>query len=1287
MALLRPSLVRILAAILLSTPQLASAGARLPWLMRSADQARSLATAIDADTKKALVAAVAVRNNIYVRVFAEVGDTIEVRLFQRLAGKEKAFSASLVLLAPYNTSWITPKGFNVFGSDEILEEQFEHPTVSLNYTSLPEGTGFGYKTWKPPEPMEPVADAFLPRGDALLAKARFTAQIRGWYYWVVADLDHTTVHCQAASSPLKDCSALVAISTGSEADQDWGAWEILAYPVFALPVHTWEGISTSAVLLPALVSFVATLVAFGIISYRWKLKGDLFVKRVIFVDAILPLASAMYNASAVHRAAVSFIFLSRGLMPVGDLMLTLLLMLFNLTFGAICFGCWLHVRSELTWSTYWRLAMACTSFAAMLCFGAGFFLGPLLGFLASVLHPEWIISEVVSTGQEAARGAARRVRKLLHRLRAAVPLPKFLGFGVKKKKRKRRGKVAPQPNSTDLPANQPKDAWDRQVEVTGAQEARQAAQGEPLRPLGPVLLPTAIDDPLRSLLSKWCDLVESPSKLAHDAPTSAPLPPPMAPPSEAAGFRQSAAKLPLVPALNFQLQASLQAAGGVPTPVGRGVAHRPLPSPLTDASGKWTSPEKPWAGPPASLSGTWTSAWSVSGVTPVAADGFAALAATGAHELHDEASEEPTSPPSKVTAPTAARHHAAQPEPPPLQQQQQQHQPTTTNQQQPEPPAFVSHARSLKQQLQQQQQQQSLFPEAAAMAAKAAAARTTPQAAAPQVSTTAPAAPATPTTSAIQAQATAAPLVPTTPAPAAATAPATPATPTRPAFQAQATAAPLVPTTPAPAAATAPATPATPTRPAFQAQATAAPLVPTTPAPAAATAPATPATPTRPAFQAQATAATLVPTTPAPAPAPATAPAAPATPTTSAIQAQATAAPLAPTTPAPAAATAPATPATPTRPAFQAQATAAQQVPKTLAPALTPAATTATPAQSVLCVPTTPALALVADLEILPTPTEAQATAAPLPPRRHEPARQARAKLAPTVQTPEIPGTPTFLEPVIAHSRHPPDMLILSSSGTSACETSSVAAELGVAARDEDQAESSAPHAEGERVHSSKRRSGTRSPSPVQLPALKFLQKPQQQQHQQQQQQQQPQQTQPVQQRPPLQGSQDEQQHKQLRQQQGQVSAPDVRPGSASQQVAERWKRSSSQGRFQNLARPESGGSSAQAQDSDWIPPPSGPSTRRSRGQSDGSPSASPSPAGPHSRERSNRQSPAGRPPIPSRGILSTPDLQPALERLRSSRLRPRSRSRPNTPPPQTPPLDQSYGLSLRLEQRRLPEA
>ncbi|CAE8645527.1 unnamed protein product [Polarella glacialis] len=93
------------------------------------------------------------------------------------------------------------------------------------------------------------------------------------------------------------------------------------------------------------------------------------------------------------------------------------------------------------------------------------------------------------------------------------------------------------------------------------------------------------------------------------------------------------------------------------------------------------------------------------------------------------------------------------------------------------------------------------------------------------------------------------------------------------------------------------------------------------------------------------------------------------------------------------------------------------------------------------------------------------------------------------------------------------------------------------------------------------------------------------------------------------------------------------------------------QGRFQNLARPESGGSSAQAQDSDWIPPPSGPSTRRSRGQSDGSPSASPSPAGPHSRERSNRQSPAGRPPIPSHGILSTPDLQPALERLRSSRI------------------------------------
>ncbi|CAE8613885.1 unnamed protein product [Polarella glacialis] len=133
--------------------------------MRSADQARSLATAIDADTKKALVAAVAVRNNIYVRVFAEVGETIEVRLFQRLAGKEKAFSASLVLLAPYNTSWITPKGFNVFGSDEILEEQFENPTASLNYTSLPEGTGFGYKTWNPPEPLEPVADAFLPRKD------------------------------------------------------------------------------------------------------------------------------------------------------------------------------------------------------------------------------------------------------------------------------------------------------------------------------------------------------------------------------------------------------------------------------------------------------------------------------------------------------------------------------------------------------------------------------------------------------------------------------------------------------------------------------------------------------------------------------------------------------------------------------------------------------------------------------------------------------------------------------------------------------------------------------------------------------------------------------------------------------------------------------------------------------------------------------------------------------------------------------------------------------------------
>eukprot|EP00931_Biecheleriopsis_adriatica_P070482 TRINITY_DN4424_c0_g1_i2.p1 TRINITY_DN4424_c0_g1~~TRINITY_DN4424_c0_g1_i2.p1 ORF type:complete len:979 (+),score=182.68 TRINITY_DN4424_c0_g1_i2:91-3027(+) len=418
-------------AVVLHWPGAAGAAARLPWRLHPVEDARSIESAAEADSHQALVATVAKGSALYVQAWAEAGEALEARLFQRLLPEEKALSASLVLIAPLNASWSLPRGFQQFGSSST-EEQIQEPAA------MP-GTTYCYQFWAPPREPEAVGDPFLPRGDALLAKARHVARITGWHYWVAAVMEETTLSCQVETSS-QDCKAYVALSTGANEVQDWGPWEMLLFPGFSSPVHRWEGISSAAEAAPALGALVSVLFGLYRLRYRWRADDKCGASSFMPADAVLPISAALFSASALHRFFLGVTYLSRGVMPLGDFMLTMLLVLFNVAFCAFSYGCWAHVCKELTWPTSWRAFLAVTSLVALPCFGAGFALGPLLGALAAVLPEERLTEDL--------EAYLAGVLKYLPRVPSCKELCEAFGLhpgraGFKKKRWKKRNKVVP----------------------------------------------------------------------------------------------------------------------------------------------------------------------------------------------------------------------------------------------------------------------------------------------------------------------------------------------------------------------------------------------------------------------------------------------------------------------------------------------------------------------------------------------------------------------------------------------------------------------------------------------------------------------------------------------------------------------------------------------------------------------------------------------------------------------------------------------------------------------------
>lgn len=236
-----------------------------PWRQQVVE-ARSFETAKEVggveDDLQAYISPISVRHGMYLKVWAEPGQSIEAYVYR--SPKETSFQAELVLVAPLdpqglnlivgNSRQTAGTGFTRYGTNRPLEEQFGWPaweapvlewftTVTTTTSTLAPadnvsnsilGGGnltnnsrllravqgmiparkaiYMYKSWgscsglldSPNEicyEPEGVADAFLPRAVSVLATGTHVAQVAGWHYWIVADLRHTTRACQLREDP------------------------------------------------------------------------------------------------------------------------------------------------------------------------------------------------------------------------------------------------------------------------------------------------------------------------------------------------------------------------------------------------------------------------------------------------------------------------------------------------------------------------------------------------------------------------------------------------------------------------------------------------------------------------------------------------------------------------------------------------------------------------------------------------------------------------------------------------------------------------------------------------------------------------------------------------------------------------------------------------------------------------------------------------------------------------------------------------------------------------------
>jgi len=380
--------------LLASTPAVSDGG--LPWRQREAAAARSCEVAASADgSGEGITAAVAVRHGLYIRVFSEAGGLLEAQLYQRMSPAEKEFRASLVLVAPRHADEDSRGSIlQPFGSNYALEEQFERPkTLASNPAA---SSMYGYKVWSPSEETEIASDPVLPRSDVVLAKAHLLAEARGWHYWVVADIDHTTRRCQLqyqgwSSKPSlrPECSVQVLFSPGPEVS-GWGFWELIALPFFAAPLHHWEGIHAAINILPALLAALAMVASMCYIARRWNRTAEVSFDYILVADGLFALIAALYCGSAVHRTVILLVFASRSLFGVPEVMFILAIIMVTLAFAGVAVRTWWYIRRDVSHSKERRVSLGVASLLALFCFGAGVLVAPVLGMVAAAL-PERVM--------------------------------------------------------------------------------------------------------------------------------------------------------------------------------------------------------------------------------------------------------------------------------------------------------------------------------------------------------------------------------------------------------------------------------------------------------------------------------------------------------------------------------------------------------------------------------------------------------------------------------------------------------------------------------------------------------------------------------------------------------------------------------------------------------------------------------------------------------------------------------------------------------------------------------
>lgn len=518
-----------LVAVLTAALGLGRCSAGLPWRQLEAPEARSCAAAADASDPGAFAAPVSAQHPFYVRTWARAGEELEARLYQRLAQIDRAFSASLVLLGPRDAARrIERHSLRPFGADEILEEQFDRPAEAWGRGTQP-ARPHGYKVWRPLEERQAVADPFLPRADVLLARAKFTAEAEGWHYWIAVDMTHTTRGCQVArgvdaagpeASAAAGCAAHVIVDVGPDV-QAWGFGELLGHPAFAEPLHRWEAVDGAAMALPAMLAAALTFAAMWYKSRRWNQTGDLYIDDVLVSDALLAPATAFFLGSATYRAVMLLVFLSRGLFGVVDCMLVVLLVLLQLTVAAITAGSWAHVRYDLSFSVSRRAVLGLASFAAFFCFGAGVFMGPILGMTMAAL-PEETTCSVMPYAAEANASVRQVLRRFVRCLCCAPPekeedkalaSPTSLSPGeTPTGKDLEAPQIPPTPKvvvvsmpqataDCDYPAPPPKSAGGIGPRPPSADNERPSTAEDTFKGLHPA--PT--NDPLRNLLNQWCE--------------------------------------------------------------------------------------------------------------------------------------------------------------------------------------------------------------------------------------------------------------------------------------------------------------------------------------------------------------------------------------------------------------------------------------------------------------------------------------------------------------------------------------------------------------------------------------------------------------------------------------------------------------------------------------------------------------------------------------------------------------------------------------------------------------